>query len=254
MAFLGAHAPDPQLCSPHLLRPLLTLPLWHSRYLQACALATLCPEAAIPASLTWLFCLLHTSLDALAIYFLVYCLPKEGARALTRSEQRVQHSVRNKSPQVNNPHIQAGPCSGWDLCAGSGGAYNSEIWGTGQGAKQLSVHSKVSPAPATKLILILPIPTPQETGGSLSQSIFPPTLTCGASHKTGSSLPVTLQQDLFIQVVQVLTNVSRKRGERQERGENDEGNKNCRQRRCRQSEHQSRGKRDPCNLGIHFLV
>lgn len=44
--------------------------------------------------------------------------------------------------------------------------------------------------------------------------------------QSGGFLPITLQQDLSVQVVQVLTNeVSRKRGERKQ-GEDDERNKN----------------------------
>ena len=139
-----------------------------------------------------------------------------GARALIKSEQRAGVAGAEDPPDDRPSTSRQLPAQDETRCVFSGGAHGSETRGTGQGAKQRPARSWGTQ----------PLPQPHPRGNcrvSAPERSSPCTHIWGPP-QTGGLLPLTLQQDLPIQAVQLLTARVPEGGQRGHGGGDDKRN------------------------------
>lgn len=146
-------------------------------------------------------CPLGTSADRAA-----FLATEGGARALTESEQRAGVAGAEDPPDDRLSTSRQLPAQDETRCVFSGGAHGSETRRTAQGAKRRLARSW-----GTQL---LPQPHPRGNCRVSAPERSSPCTHIWGPPQTGGLLPLTLQQDLPIQAVQLLTNKGSRRTER----------------------------------------
>lgn len=146
-------------------------------------------------------CPLGTSADRAA-----FLATEGGERALIESEQRAGVAGAEDPPDERLSTSRQLPAQDETRCVFSGGAHGSETRRTGQGAKRRPARSWG--------IQLLPQPHPRGNCSVSAPERSSPCTHIWGPPQAGGPLPLTLQQDLPLQAIQLVTNKGSRRTER----------------------------------------